>query len=360
MTPVLRARRQEFFENVWDHSQDPFQIQFDERRPLSKEEVVFAVEVQRAVHSLTSDDALGERLFHLVNGSPDRLALLLQLCGLTRNKIVTDLKASVAANKKLPSFPSNYRALASDKRAWLLAGPYLAIRVRRILGPIAGNCTPELLEALNQATWAGYIRQERAKRQGHEGESRLASVLFACSIPFVPIEKADNPLCRDATVNSVSFDIVVPAIERPKVCVKATVHTANIGQYGESKDHLEVDEARRMINSKYAPAKRPLLLALADGIGFASNSAGLNGVLSKCDEFCQFRTLWKGVIVCAARMGVVVKLELPEATIVKHRGFLERFDFLRHVTPKERAVSVKHRLPAGEGTVLLEKLPSSK
>jgi hypothetical protein len=38
---------------------------------------------------------------------------------------------------------------------------------------------------------------------------------------------------------------------------------------------------------------------LADGLGFRSNRAGLEGVLSTADEFCQFRTIWKAVVVGA-------------------------------------------------------------
>lgn len=98
----------------------------------------------------------------------------------------------------------------------------------------------------------------------------------------------------------VSFDIVVPNIENPTVCIKSTVHTSNIGQYGESKDHLEVAEARRMIDA-LPIASRPTLVGFIDGIGFESNSAGLNGVLEKADEFCQFKTIWKLAVISAQK-----------------------------------------------------------
>jgi hypothetical protein len=200
--------------------------------------------------------------------------------------------------------------LAGHDRTWTYAGLYLAKKLRRVL--YLNPAVPEsfrTFEALNQATWPGYVRQERAKRSGHEAEYRIATLLAACQIPFVPIEKADNPLCRDAMLNGVSFDIIVPSIECPGVCVKSTVHTSNIGQYGESKDALEVDEARRMI-SQLPKGKRPLLVGFIDGVGFESNSAGLDGVLDGVDEFCQFSTIWKLVVLGAAATGKTCSLFL--------------------------------------------------
>jgi hypothetical protein len=181
-----------------------------------------------------------------------------------------------------------------------------------------------MLQGLNQATWPGYIRQERAKRSGHEAEYRIATLLLRLGIPFAPEEKADNPLCRDAMWREISFDIVVPNIQQPTVCIKSTVHTSNIGQYGESKDHLEVDEARRMID-RLPAASRPTLVGFIDGIGFESNSAGLNGVLEKVDEFCQFSTIWKLGVICAKRTNKRARLHLEASDMDKHASFLARY-----------------------------------
>src|SRR5690606_34524182 len=95
-------------------------------------------------------------------------------------------------------------------------------RCRRVFGPLFGlqaQASRLALESLNQATWAGYIRQERAKRSGHHAEHRLALLLQQAAIPFCPAEKAENPLCRDARICEVSFDLVIPSLEAPLVCV---------------------------------------------------------------------------------------------------------------------------------------------
>ena len=78
-------------------------------------------------------------------------------------------------------------------------------------------------------------------------------LLKNCGLPFQPVEKAENPLCPDKTIHKVSFDLVVPLEDAPVMVVKSTVHTSNIGQYGESKDDLEVREARKMLEEHFDP-----------------------------------------------------------------------------------------------------------
>jgi hypothetical protein len=209
---------------------------------------------------------------------------------------------------------------------------------------------PSVFQALNQSTWPGYVRQERAKRSGHEAEFRLATLFSSLKIPFVPEEKAENPLCRDAQIGGISFDIVVPDLRAPKIVFKATVHTANIGQYGESKDHLEIDEARRWLDT-LPGAERPLLVALIDGVGFRSNSAGLNGVLLKSDEFCQFRTIWKAAILAARATRRALDVYLPADALKRHAGFIDRYRFSDHSHDKEGLGNVLGLIEAGEAFI---------
>jgi hypothetical protein len=287
--------------------------------------------------------------------NPKLFDVLLQLVGLTRTKILSDLKAAVRSGAVSVAVPSSYKRLPFTA-AWQIAGPYLIVRLRKVLLclPQERAALSKSLEALNQGTWPGYIRQERAKRQGHEAEGRLAALLLACRIPFEPENKADNPLSGDVQVNGVSFDIVVPEVRHPNICVKSTVHTANIGQYGESKDHLEVDEARRMIEERFPRKRRPLLFAFIDGVGFESNRAGLEGVLLKADEFCQFRTLWKAVVVIAHRLHRPLRLILPQAEIDEYRTFLRDHGFENRVQPKEQVNDIGGAIEAGDGWVVID------
>jgi hypothetical protein len=302
---------------------------FDARRQLEDGEIETLKRIAAAVCFEVDDTKVVEVLRAEFAAEPDSAFLVLQVVGLTRNKIITDLKALTAGAGV--SIPGDARQLYRYPKAWDLAGAYLTMRLRMVFVPLCQETDLDgALEALNQATWPGWIRQERAKRQGHEAEGRLAIVLADLGIPFEPAGKAENPLTSDAQVHGVSFDLVVPNAENPLVGIKATVHTSNIGQYGESKDHLEVTEAMAMFEEQFDADKRPQLIAFIDGVGFRSNRAGLGGVLSNADEFCQFKTLWKVPIVAAARLGLTIELYLPEGETEAAAAFLERYG--DHVT----------------------------
>lgn len=326
MNDKIKTLRAEFFESVWNHSEDEFQAAFDERRNLNSAEInllkLIVTEFEKGCNDERIANILRDQLS--VDSSKKLIEILLQICGITRNKILQDIKAAAGEHRKELRLSSHLN-LASHKRTWELAGPYLVRKLRKVFyHPGVSDPVEKIFFSLNQATWPGYIRQERAKRSGHEAEYRIATLLSRIGIPFVPEEKADNPLCRDAIWNNVSFDIIVPNLTRPAICIKSTVHTSNIGQYGESKDHLEVDEARRMIDS--LPVNlRPLLVGFIDGVGFESNSEGLNGILKKTDEFCQFNTIWKLGVISASRIGKKCRLYIPEEKKSLHENFLRRY-----------------------------------
>ena len=318
---TLQQRRDEFEEHIWNHAEDPFQVAFDHCPQLSH----FEHATLRGVLEQLAVDATDEQIAHVIrdqmNKDPNSVFILMRLVGLTRNKIIQDLKAATAGSGL--RIPSSADKLNRKAAIWQIAGPYLARRLRTVLLPLVQGdrgSQAQAFEAMSQATWPGWIRQERAKRQGHEAEHRLASVFYDLDIPFEPKEKVSNPLCRDAQIEAVSFDLVSPGVARPLLCFKATVHTANIGQYGESKDALEMEEASKTLGTL---DPQPTLMALIDGVGFRSNRAGLDGVLQVADEFCQFSTLWKAVVVYASRTDRRVTLYLPDPA--SHVTFLSRY-----------------------------------
>lgn len=81
-------------------------------------------------------------------------------------------------------------------------------------------------------------------------------------------------------------------------------------------------------------------------------------MLSKTDGFCQYSTLWKAAVVCAAKTVTTIKLELPQAIINEFGDFLAKYNFTDRVVSKEKEIEAKLRLPAGEGSILLDHLPS--
>lgn len=326
----LEERRREFDTHLWDHTADPFQSQLDLRRPLTDDELQALKLVTRVICDGKDDEAIATELHDHLRRNPELMYIFMQIAGLTRNKILTDLRASTAAaGLKIPGDSIN---LVRSASTWAVAGPYLAFRVRRVLEPL---CTDEptegAFEAINQATWPHWVRQQRAKLQGHEAEFRIATLLAGLGFPFQPAEKADNPLCRDAVIGGISFDIVVPEVASPRICVKSTVQTANIGQFGESKGALEVTEAIQVLRNQFG-ARPPVLLAMVDGIGFRSNTAGLHGILSNADEFCQFATLWKAAAISASALGRRIAIAPPKEDMHRHAVFLDRYAEALEVT----------------------------
>lgn len=326
----IDERREEFWRYVWRHTADAFQQQFDVASEMDDDEVeAFLVIVREFEQARTVEDVAALLREQVEELGADYIARIIQLTGYTRAKFIGDL-ASLALDTEI-DIPGSYKALPRRPEAWELGSRELAVRLQGILQPVASLNDEQLqgvLLALNRATWPGYIRQERAKRQGHEAEGRLAIIFRDLGIPYSPVEKATNPLTSDVQLHGVSFDLVVGEEDEPILCFKSTVHTANIGQFGESKDALEMNEARSMLDREYEDDERPLLFALADGLGFGSNTAGLDGVLSLSDQFCQFRTLWKPVVVASHRLGIEdLQLYLPEADREFFADFLQDHGF---------------------------------
>ena len=320
-TPSERVA--EFRVHVWDHTVDPFQLRFDTPPPLTRADLRALNALVSSLSRGESDEQVAAKLFAEIKERPDFILTVLQAIGSTRNKILTDLRAATAGqNLKIPGSPTS---LHRNDGVWQIAGLYIAVRFRQIFSPLASLTSGRrhALETLNRATWPGWIRQERAKRQGHEAENRLAVLCVALGIPFEPTEKAENPLTQDAQINGVSFDLVIPNREEPLVCVKSTLHSSNIGQYGTSKDLLEVREAATVLKETF-PANPPTLLAMIDGVGCLSNRGGLEEILTAADEFCQFKTLWKAVAIAAHRLGLEFTVRLPARDLESHRAFLDR------------------------------------
>lgn len=297
----LVTRLSEFEENVWIHTDDAFQQQFDTATDVSDEIASALAELIERVDQGEDEDDLAANIDRLCGEHGHAfLAKIIQLVGLTRNKLVTDVDAIGRAAGLDEKPPRTYEALPRKRQHWPLACKELASRFKAVFGPSAASprsAYEGILGTANRATWPGYIRQERAKRSGHQAEARLARICKAVRVPFAPAQKAEQDIAADIDVGGESFDLVFPDAARAAACVISTVHTANIGQYGESKDARDIAAAKEALA---ALPRSPLLIALADGLGFRSNRAGLEGVLSTADEFCQFRTIWKAVVVAAA------------------------------------------------------------
>ena len=354
---TLESKRAEFFRYVWDHSADLFQVKFNQKMNLDISEIKFLECILEDLRLNKTNEEISRTIKINVQKEKnlDLLSTLLQLLGLTRTKIIGDLKASEEIKKAGYKVPNSYKTLCKGE-VWSYAGDYLSDRIRVVFNPICKVVSDKslILETLNQATYPGFIRQERAKRQGHEAEQRLATLLSDCGIKFEPEEKSLNPMCRDAQICGASFDLVIPSVANPLICFKATVHTANIGQYGESKDDLEIKDALKKLDNQYG-VNRPKVIALIDGNGFSSNRAGLDGVLTSADEFCQFRTIWKSIVIAASQIPNIkreISLVLPQDVFCEFKPFLIKYGFLNS-TFVNKPHGEWREVTAGDGKILI-------
>jgi len=98
---------------------------------------------------------------------------------------------------------------------------------------------------------------------------------------------------------------------------------------------------------------KPALLAFIDGVGFESNRAGLDGVLEKSDEFCQFKTIWKAIMMSAATLDRRFEFSLPARSMENHRAFIGRWQGSSVLTPLEEKSLTGTEIEAGEAMITL-------
>ena len=350
---TVHDRKEEFFNHVWDHTKDvDFFTTFTQPRELTTVQKNIIKEIICILCDNKSNNKEAcDRIYNILKTQPTEnniIPIILQLIGSTRNKILTDLRAMLAqTNIPIPSKPEN---IVKNKQLLTYAEKYITNELRRVFASIIDKgCKVEddalylILDILNESTWSGFIRQAKAKRTGHYAEYRLATELEKIGIPFEPQSKLKNKPSADIKFNEISYDLIIPNTIEPIICIKATAHTANIGQYGESKDALEVTEAKNKI-SEMISTSRPLLLSLIDGIGFKSNLAGLTTILENVDEFVQFKTIWKIVILYAYKNNKKIKVWLPDPK--NHVDFITKYsNSINLVNDKSDLISI------GEGAV---------
>ena len=320
----------EFFDHMWDHTTDKFLNSFNNPKKLSDKNKRQLKEIICILCNNKNDEVACNKIYKILKKQEKDsiILIILQIIGSTRNKILVDLKSMLKKDNAV-IIPNNPKSLSKDHIVLYHTEKYLTNHLRNIFADIIEmDCkiTDEQLflifDILNKATWSGWIRQERAKRSSHYAEYRLAATLDKLDIPFEPQEKLDNPVSPDIQIGGISYDLVIPNKKTPVICFKCTVHTANIGQYGKSKDLLEIKEAKQQIlQSNMNP--KPVLFSLIDGIGMKLNVAGLKEILQNTDEFCQFKTMWKAIVVFANTCDRIVELWLPDQD--NHAEFLSKY-----------------------------------
>lgn len=146
----LSLRRQEFRDFTWNHAEDAFQARFDVCAMLSADEATALAELLRPVH-FRDESKFARRVRDYVEGHKRRLRKLLQLTGLTRNKIVQDIKAFVRS-KAIRTAVTSPEAIFRSSTGVELGATYLAQQALRVFGHLRAAPTPDFFEAVNQAT----------------------------------------------------------------------------------------------------------------------------------------------------------------------------------------------------------------
>lgn len=316
----LAARRKEFDDMCWDHTRDEFLSQFNEHPPITEDEgtalldilAPFSEDAEDADSSLAASRAADRA----VENGIEILHRVLQLTGLTRNKILQDIKSHVKANG-IPIRKSSLRSVIGTDDGRRIAAEQIAPWLAKTFEKFPINMNT--LEGLNAATWTSYIRQARAKKSGHNVEHVLARLFKNCELPFGPERKAEKPMSGDAKIDGVSYDLMSPS-KNPLVLIKCSAHTANLGQYGDKIIH-EMNLATESIGGN----PDITFLVFVDGVGMDDRQDVLNCVFTKADEFCQFRTLWKAAVIVANKCGRQAAVALPRRHHARFAPFCEKW-----------------------------------
>lgn len=151
-------------------------------------------------------------------------------------------------------------------------------------------------------------QQKLTKRRGHGMEQRFAIFLKELGIPFLPEDRAENPMSRDPNVlkntfelspklpNSTwAFDLIIQNYQLESIAfVQSLIHTSDPGQYGVNKSDETVTIKRELeeYNNQYGYNKE--LWGIVDGVGFAENKKGtIDKMLDEFDTFIQLNSVYK-------------------------------------------------------------------
>lgn len=129
----LADRLAEFEEFVWIHTADAFQQQFDTATDIPAAVLVAIEHLLSRVDSGDDEEALAKEIQALYEELGSSLFdKLIQLVGLTRNKLVTDVDALGRAAGSSETPPRTYEAIPRKAEHWSLAAHELASRFRTV------------------------------------------------------------------------------------------------------------------------------------------------------------------------------------------------------------------------------------
>ena len=164
-------------------------------------------------------------------------------------------------------------------------------------------------------------QQNESKRRGHGAEAEVARILSEAGIPFIPANKATNPMGsadpnidrqtfkvtqRDAAT-TFSADLVIPAPGLGvKVLLMGLVQSSDPGQFGVDKAATNRAIRADMDRFNKSSSSQIEMWGLIDGVGYSENVKGtLSPMLADFHHFIQHKSSYK-VLLGAHRLGLCV------------------------------------------------------
>jgi hypothetical protein len=268
---------------------------------------------------------------NIIENDPEMIDILRSLVGISDKRMYLDL-SYIFYKKRDHRNPNlnilgqglynvNTHPLAFFKKKIYDPDPYIASEASSLIVQyLVNHGICQVLDSLKiigaaQATVlidrlinAKEAQQKLTKRRGHGMEQSFAIFLQKLGIPFLPEDRAENPMSRDPNVlkntfelspkitnRTWAFDLIIQNYQQESIAfVQSLIHTSDPGQYGVNKSDETVTIKRELeeYNNQYGSNKE--LWGIVDGVGFAENKRGtIDKMLDEFDTFIQLNSVYK-------------------------------------------------------------------
>lgn len=311
-----------------------FHVSPQENMPIAGNVEQF-IDIARLRHLINQLDlhnnVAGQDIRNIIENDPEMIDILRSLVGISDKRMYLDLsyifyKTRDHRNPNLnilgqDLYNVNTHPLAFFKKKIYDSDPYIASEASSLIVQyLVNHGICQVLDSLKiigaaQATVlidrlinAKEAQQKLTKRRGHGMEQRFAIFLQELGIPFLPEDRAENPMSRDPNVlkstfelspkitnRTWAFDLIIQDYQLESIAfVQSLIHTSDPGQYGVNKSDETVTIKRELeeYNNQYGYNKE--LWGIVDGVGFAENKRGtIDKMLDEFDTFIQLNSVYK-------------------------------------------------------------------
>jgi len=311
-----------------------FHVSPQENMPIAGNVEQF-IDIARLRHLINQLDlhnnVTGQDIRNIIENDPEMIDILRSLVGISDKRMYLDLsyifyKTRDHRNPNLnilgqDLYNVNTHPLTFFKKKIYDPDPYIASEASSLIVQyLVNHGICQVLDSLKiigaaQATVlidrlinAKEAQQKLTKRRGHGMEQRFAIFLQELGIPFLPEDRAENPMSRDPNVlkstfelspkitnRTWAFDLIIQDYQLESIAfVQSLIHTSDPGQYGVNKSDETVTIKRELeeYNNQYGYNKE--LWGIVDGVGFAENKRGtIDKMLDEFDTFIQLNSVYK-------------------------------------------------------------------